>query len=413
MAVKINFSLTDEKYNFKSEEDFINWSFSNIKEVENNDFSFFSEINDIDIKKMENVILFLKYYLKVKKSCDKGMDKYNLSLRQLSDNEELKKALLEFVRMNDNGKFLRAMMVALGYHTTGKKDDRYLDLALAVEVFQTSILIHDDIIDNADVRRGKDTIPVSYKKMYGKFKSHNFIEKRNKFADSMALCVGDLGFYLAEELITNGYKDCKNLSDILSYYHQVAIKTCLGEMIDITLPFKEEFFETDKNLESKIMDVYRLKTAWYSVIGPFCLGLTLGDAAKEQITKMEQILLNVGIAFQIKDDLLGIYGDDKVLGKSTNSDIQEFKQTLLYSYTMKTKYKEELLEYYGKEDLTSRKIDKVKDIFDKSGAKKYAEDIMNKLFSDSLDQLHKEKWISEKYQRIISGFIIYLANRIK
>lgn len=409
----ITFSKNKGELNFETVASFIEWAFSDKKAIEKGKFNFKSEINDIDIDDVKNILPFLKYYIKVKKLCDKKMNSYNDSLRKLHSNNELQRAFDEFIRVNANGKFLRAMLTALGYQSTNKKDNKYIDLALALEVFQTSILIHDDIIDNAVVRRGKDTIPVSYNKSFKTKKSDDFIQKRNKFSDSMAICIGDLGFYLAEELIVKNYKNNSNLSDILSYYHQTAIKTCMGEMIDITLPFKEEFYKTDPNLEEKITEVYKLKTAWYSVVGPYCLGLTLGGASKKQVKSMEEVLLGLGIAFQIKDDLLGIYGDEKHLGKSTNSDIEEYKQTILYSYTIKTKYKNQLLKYYGKHNLTKEEINKVKEIFEVSGAKKYAEDIMDNLFKTSLLKIKKDKYLNDEHKNLLIGFIIYLENRSK
>ena len=414
MAIKqkILFSQSaNDEYTFSDKKSFIEWLFKNKKNIDN-DLIINSDIDDIDVKSMYKVVDFLRFYIKTKKNCDLKMKNYNDDLLNINVSEEVKKSIFEFVRLNDNGKFLRATLVALGYYSAGKNDDAYLDLSLALEVFQTSILIHDDIIDNAVKRRGVDTIPSSYNK-YFKGSGKDFLDKRNRLANSLALCIGDFGFYYAEELMVNGYMNNPNLANILSYYHQVAIKTCQGEIIDVVLPFKEEFYESDKNLEDKIMEVYRLKTAWYSVIGPYCLGLILGGISKEKVKKIEDILLNVGIAFQIKDDLLGIYGDEKMIGKSTNSDIEEYKQTILYSYVMNTDYKDELLKYYGKSNLTKSDIDKVKEIFEKSLAKKYAEDIMNKLFKQSLKEINSIDFISVEYKNILNGFVIYLENRSK
>ena len=183
-------------------------------------------------------------------------------------------------------------------------------------------------------------------------------------------------------------------------------------MLDIVLPFKEEYFETDGNLEHKIMEIYKLKTAWYSVIGPYCLGLILGAAKEEDIKTMEDILLEIGVAFQIQDDLLGIYGDEKQIGKSITSDLEEYKQTILYSYTMNTKYKDELHKYYGKK-IVPEEIKKVKEIFEKSGAKKYAENKMIELFKISEKQTDELDFINENNKSILKGFITYLKNRNK
>ena len=70
----------------------------------------------------------------------------------------------------------------------------------------------------------------------------NFLMKKHSFANSMGLCIGDLGFYIANEIITTAYQDNPHLAQILSYYNQIIIKTCKGEMLDIILPFKEEYF---------------------------------------------------------------------------------------------------------------------------------------------------------------------------
>ncbi|MBR3362627.1 MAG: polyprenyl synthetase family protein [Bacilli bacterium] len=408
-----NYDVIFNKDNFTNINEFISWAFSNKDIILNNNFKIKSEINDIKEENVNNFISFLKYYTKVKKSCDNKNETYNITLRKLSNNKELKEALDEFVRMNEGGKFLRATLVALGYHSVSNYDDKYLDLALALEIFQTSILIHDDIIDKAKTRRGKDTIPESYIKKNKTINSANFNEKRDDYAKGMALCLGDLGFYLAEEIMIKAYKKEEILSNILSYYHNVAIKTCLGEMIDIELPFKEEFYQNTNNLEEKIMEIYKLKTAWYSVIGPFCLGMILGKAKEEDIKEMEKLLLNIGIAFQIKDDILGVYGNDKYIGKSTNSDIEEYKQTILYSYTINTNYKDELLKYYGKSNLTEEEIAKVKEIFEKSKAKNYAENLMNKLFESSLNKLNNINFIKKEFKEILIGFIIYLENRMR
>ena len=407
--MKEKYMITFDENNFNSISDFILWSIINKEIIVEDDFEI---EGNVDKEKIYSLISFLKYYLKVRKLCDKKLSYYNGTLRKYGTNECLKEAIDEFVRMNDSGKFLRGTLAALGYNSKCD-DDGYLDLSLALEVFQTSILIHDDIIDKASVRRGKDTIPVSYIKKNEDVENKFFDDKRKDYANGMSLCLGDLGFYLAEEVIVNSYKDSDKLSSILSYYHDMAIKTCLGEMIDIELPFKEEFYGSGDNLEEKILEIYKLKTAWYSVIGPYCLGMTLAGFDKKDIECMEDVLLNVGMAFQIKDDILGIYGDDKYIGKSTNSDIEEYKQTVLYAYVMNSSYKEELVKNYGKKDLSIDDVSKVKEIFDKSGAYEYSNNLMNQLFESSLDKIRDISFIKDEFKDILIGFIVYLENRTK
>ena len=259
----------------KSCEEFLKWFMSD-KSLFDKKIGFILD-DDNTVKKIEILYEFLKYYLSVKNKFDLKMNDYNDLFVKGYSNKFLEEALNQFVSSNKGGKFLRASLIAMGYNSF-KKDDDYLPLGLALEIFQTSILIHDDIIDKADKRRGLDTIPIKYQKLYSdKVKGNDdFDIKRKDLGNSMALCLGDLGFYLALQVIVKNYRNNKNLDRVLEYYNDVAIKTCEGEMVDVILPFYEEYFGCEDDIESHVMEIYRLKTAWYSVVGPYCLGAILG-----------------------------------------------------------------------------------------------------------------------------------------
>ena len=396
----------------QNSEEFLNW-FMKDKNLFNKKIDFILD-NEGVIKRIEVMYEFLKYYLSVKDKFVLKIEDYNSLFVKGYNNRFLEEALEQFVSSNKGGKFLRACLIALGYQSFGKDDDNYLSLGVALELFQTSILIHDDIIDKAAKRRGLDTIPVKYEKIYSDpiLNKDNFKVKRKDIADSMALCLGDLGFYLALQIIVRNYKNNDNLDRVLEYYNNVAIKTCEGEMVDVILPFYEEFYGSNDDLESHVMEIYKLKTAWYSVVGPYCLGAILGGLEEENVNKLEDALLNLGIAFQIKDDLLGVYGDEEHIGKSVTSDVSEFKQTILYAYVINTEYKDELLKYYGK-DVSDVEMDKVKDIFEKSGAKKYAEDTMDKLFKKSFEDILNLEFLNIDKKKILLGFAEFLKVRSK
>lgn len=395
----------------KSCEEFLKWLMSD-KSLFDKKIGFILD-DDGTVKKIEILYEFLKYYLSVKGKFDLKMNDYNDLFVKGYSNKFLEEALNQFVSSNKGGKFLRASLIAMGYNSF-KNDDDYLPLGLALEIFQTSILIHDDIIDKADKRRGLDTIPIKYQKLYSdKVKGNDdFDIKRKDLGNSMALCLGDMGFYLALQVIVKNYRNNKNLDRVLEYYNDVAIKTCEGEMVDVILPFYEEYFGCEDDIESHVMEIYRLKTAWYSVVGPYCLGAILGGASEEEVHKLEDALLGLGIAFQIKDDLLGIYGDETHIGKSITSDVSEFKQTILYAYTVNTSYKDELFKYYGK-NIDVSLMDQVRDIFDKSGAREYANKTMDKLFKQSFQSILDLDFLDIENKKILLGFAEYLRVRSK
>lgn len=358
------------------------------------------------IKEYANLLEFFIYYKTKLKEFETELKKINKSFLE-NDNVIVIDAINKFINMNGDGKFLRGCLIDLGYKLT-KNDDYAKTLSLAYETFETSILIHDDIIDNAHLRRNKETIHETYK---DEFKKYN-VENDNTNT-SLALCIGDLGFFYTNEMITKKYKNDKNLAKLLSYYNNIVIKTIKGEIIDVTLPFIEKNDKEHTLHEEDIMEIYRLKTSWYTVVGPFVLGMILGNSKAKDIETFEKVLEPLGIAFQIKDDILGIYSSKEILGKSVYSDIEEFKQTILYSYIKinRNDLLGELLKYYGK-SITEEESKKVQELFENSGALEYATNKMNEMFNEVYTNI-KLMDIKEYTKNILLGLILFLRLREK
>lgn len=358
------------------------------------------------IKEYANLLEFFIYYKTKLKEFETKLKKINKSFLE-NDNVIVIDAINKFINMNGDGKFLRGCLIDLGYKLT-KNDDYAKTLSLAYETFETSILIHDDIIDNAHLRRNKETIHETYK---DEFKKYN-VENDNTNT-SLALCIGDLGFFYTNEMITKKYKNDKNLAKLLSYYNNIVIKTIKGEIIDVALPFIEKNDKEHTLHEEDIMEIYRLKTSWYTVVGPFVLGMILGNSKAKDIETFEKVLEPLGIAFQIKDDILGIYSSKEILGKSVYSDIEEFKQTILYSYIKinRNDLLGELLKYYGK-SITEEESKKVQELFENSGALEYATNKMNEMFNEVYTNI-KLMDIKEYTKNILLGLILFLRLREK
>ena len=142
---------------------------------------------------------FIKYYNNTKINLAKYIDQFNDEL--LNENSIIiKDNLKQFANLNSDGKLIRGVLVNLGYKIIKEESDYSYPLALAFEVFQTSILVHDDIIDNDDLRRGKTTIHAyNYDKYYKLTKS----SKSKELSNNLAICIGDLGFYKANYIISN------------------------------------------------------------------------------------------------------------------------------------------------------------------------------------------------------------------
>lgn len=364
-----------------------------------------------EIYNYKYLLSFIIYYKERLKELKSGQKEINDKLKVDNYNENIDNVIEDFIDLNQDGKYIRGTLIALGsFLAKNKKDTNYLNLAYAYEMFQTSVLIHDDIIDNAKIRRGKETIPRRICEKY--LNNSNNKDYHNDvlvMANSIGICAGDLGFYEANKLIIDSYYDNKNLNKILKLYNDIVIKTIKGEMLDVILPFMGKY-NYKEILEKDIFDIYQLKTSWYTIIGPFFLGYTL--EGKEINEKIENILNKIGIAFQIKDDILGIFSDSKKLGKSNTSDIEEYKQTILYSYIINTEYKEEFLKIYGKKNITDNELNKIRELLKLSGSYDYANDYLNDLYSDVFNNI-EELDISSDIKDILKGLLIYINIREK
>ena len=289
---------------------------------------------------------------KINEILDKEIKKYE-------NNEFVKNCLEELKRLSAGGKRVRGYLVKLGAMLFGKNDDCYIDIAAALEIFQTAILIHDDIIDEAEERRGMETINAKYS---------------GHFGISKAICIGDLGFFLSYRII-NKLDISETLKEEISMvYSKTLYNTVNGEIIDVELPLKDINYH--KKMDDKIIyDIYINKTAWYTIIGPVLIGAASASASYSDKEKLKLMGTYLGIAFQIKDDLLGLYSTSGNMGKTLN-DIKEGKQTIIYKYAIDHANSDELKiinKYYGNPNVSAKENKIITDLFEKIGAKKNAE----------------------------------------
>ncbi len=366
---------------------------------------------------------FLDFYNEVCTRMEKNIANWNVAQTR-SRNPIIQDGFNRLSRMNCGGKRLRGALAYLGYCVMSDDGLAVADaLAECFELFQTAILVHDDIIDHAGSRRGMETIHTAY--------SREFMEHHHALQDdadametgcSIALCLGDMGLYLAEERLVEGYGQHPLLAQLLSYYHKMVIHTIEGEMLDVQLSYLERCglredarYVQTLPLDTLIYDIYHLKTSCYTTIGPLCSGMLLGGASPALLRQMEQVADDLGVAFQIQDDILGIYSDAQRLGKNIGSDISEYKQTLLYSFVKNlggSAY-EQLRQYYGKPIITDSELNAVQGIFRDAGALEAAKGRVEELFASAHNNLSRIKDIPDEKKNLVHGFIKYLQAREK
>ena len=351
---------------------------------------------------------FKNYYIEEKGNIDKEIIKYNQETEKYESNPLLLDNVKLICNLNLDGKRIRGVLANLGYYLL--KDDKEVarDLSLAYEIFQTSVLVHDDVIDNDDTRRGKDTIHFANRKKYSEYSDNK--EEVDHLSKSIAICMGDYGLFLAVQIICNAYNNDPKLPRILKTFIETVLTTVKGELIDVILPFQGKHNLLDnKQIEENILEIYRLKTAHYTVIGPLWVGMLLAGADESFLKDIEVFGEKVGIAFQIQDDILGIFSND--MGKIKGSDIREFKQTILYSHILDTDYKDEFLKYYGNGDISEDTIHKVQDLLINSGSYDYAINYMNKLYDEGISLIDNWNWLTDDKKELLHGFVEFLRQR--
>lgn len=262
-----------------------------------------------------------------------------------------------FIEANKGGKRLRGVLVMLGYELTGRRyTPEILRPAAAVEIFQTAILSHDDIIDLSPTRRNRPTIYMAL--------------GSDHYAISQAMVLADIGFFLAVKMVTSSNFPDNLKNRAISLFSQMVINTGLGEMLDVELPHLRKI-----RAEKDVLTIHILKTAYYTFIHPLSIGWILGGGDKNMLKNFEIFGHNLGLAFQIQDDILGVYGDEIQLGKSVTSDIEEGKNTLLITYALEHADKEqkEVLEgNYGRGNIGPKGQEMIKRVFITTGALDYS-----------------------------------------
>lgn len=301
-----------------------------------------------------------------------------------------------FIQTNKDGKRLRALLVKIGYLMAGGRSNHIMDVMMAIEIFHTAILAHDDIIDQSPLRRGKPTL------YHALGNDHHGI--------SQTIILADYGFFLASKLISESKFSEKYKNRAIQIFNQIVLDTAIGEMIDIEIPFqKTELNQSDAEI------IALFKTARYTFTGPLQIGAALAGADTKLLKQIQEAGDDIGIAFQIQDDILGVFGDTDTTGKSNLSDIQEGKVTLLAAFAFKNsdqKTQSLLKKLYGKKDLTFQEADEVRGIFKSCGALDFSWETALKYTESAILKI-RQLDVSQKYQLYLQDLADFLMERKK
>lgn len=259
---------------------------------------------------------------------------------------------------------IAAQTVLNGGLISGTAVDDVVPAALALEVFHNFTLLHDDVMDRAEVRRGRPTV-------------------HTKWNDNTAILSGDQMLIEAYKLLSEVPED--KLPKVLKWFNEMATGICEGQQYDVDFEHMTQVSIEDYmrmiELKTSVLLAYAMKIGGY-----------IAGGSEEQQEALYQFGLHIGLAFQIQDDILDVYGDPKTFGKAIGGDILCNKKTLMLLTAMETaspEDKAEMLEWMITTDRNEEKIAAITDIYTRLGVREKCEAIMEQETSRALGQLDK------------------------
>ncbi len=289
--------------------------------------------------------------------------------------------------MSIGGKRVRPVLSLLSYNLfSDRVDDKILLPAVGLEIFHGFTLVHDDIMDNAAIRRNRDTI-------------------HKKWNNNIAILSGDVMCILAYQYLCEAAPE--QLGDILKIFGRTAAQVCEGQQFDMN------YEQLPMIVEADYLQMIELKTA-VLIAAAAQIGAVAGGASTIEANKMYTFGHHLGMAFQIQDDLLDTYGDTKTFGKAVGSDIVTNKKTYLLVTALRCADKQTRTELElwlnNKGNTPAEKIEGVRAIYDKLQVREKAEKAINKYF-DQASAILESIAVNPERKQEITCFAQQLINR--
>ena len=265
------------------------------------------------------------------------------------------------------GKRFRPRMVFGAYQALGGDDfEAAAYVGAAFELLHTALIVHDDVIDHDFVRRGVANISGVYRDLAVAKGNNAAVSEHSGI--SAAVIAGDLALFNSYRLIDKSGVADNVRARLLEVMDDALFASAAGELIDVDFSIDPEMPRVDD-----ILTMERLKTAVYSFECPLQAGAILAGASEDVVLTLGDFGREIGIAYQLVDDLLGVFGQEEQTGKTTIGDLREGKRTVMIAYATSTAEWESIEPLIGKHDLTHEEAERVRDVLTACGARSFAE----------------------------------------
>lgn len=287
-----------------------------------------------------------------------------LSAQQFVEQPEGLYLPIEYI-LGVGGKRIRPTLCLAGCYLFNDEIKPAIKPALGLEIFHNFTLLHDDVMDNADVRRNQPTVHI-------------------KWNSNTAILSGDAMLIKAYQYIAD--LNTNSLPSVMALFNQTALEVCEGQQYDME-------FETRQDVSvDEYLKMIRLKTA-VLLAGSLKTGAIIGGASDEQASLLYEFGENIGLGFQLQDDYLDVYGDVKTFGKAIGGDIVANKKTFMLINALQLAsgdLRKKLDEWLMAENFDAdKKIEAVRAIYDKVGVANLAREKMHNYFNKAMQALNK------------------------
>jgi geranylgeranyl diphosphate synthase type I len=313
------------------------------------------------------------------------------------------------------GKRLRAVLALIGYWSKEWRSgsiEAITDVMAAIELLQSYLLIHDDVMDQDELRRGGPTVHIVFRRKCAENKWRNC----EHYGVSQAIVAGDMLEASAVGLLSSKLLEPRVVRDLMLAYSRGLRRVAYGQYLDVM--FSQ--LSISEVREEDIVSIYNFKTSSYTVELPLHLGsIASGKSNSKLLSELSSYAMPAGIAFQIRDDIIGLFGDPSVTGKPAGSDVKSKKKTLLIvkAYELARYKDKELIELvYDKlseSEITDKHVEEIRRIVKESGSLNYAEELINKYVHYALDAVESSKEICEEAKETLKWLTSKLAFREK
>lgn len=282
----------------------------------------------------------------------------------------------------EGGKRLRPAFAYWGYRGAGGEDNEETLTAVAsLELLHACALIHDDLMDGSDTRRG---LPSVHRLFAGMHREEEWVGDPEAFGLSSAILLGDLCLVWADQMFHRSGISTESMTAAQSLHDEMRVELMAGQYLDVL----EQSLATQSVERS--MRVARYKSGKYTVERPLHFGAKLAGASAPILTAFSDYGLPLGEAFQLRDDILGVFGDPSETGKPAGDDLREGKRTVLIAATLDRAdnvQTHQIRRLLGDPGLDTNGVETLREIILQTGALAFVEELIDSLMRQSLDAL--------------------------